>query len=223
MTFRLISALLLGLAGVVVLCSLGTWQVSRMYEKRLQLAEMAAGISVAAVPIPTRYDPEQDRYRPVTAEGRFTGTPLYVLSSKPMIGAGVQVISALEMADGRRILIDRGFLKDDDKHKPLLVAEVQILGNLMWPRDSNQYTPPPDAKTGLWFARDATAMAALLNTEPVMIVASAPTGDGIEPMPVDTSTVPNDHWGYAITWFSLAFVWAVMTAALVWRIRRQQV
>ncbi|EKD61566.1 MAG: hypothetical protein ACD_54C00187G0001 [uncultured bacterium] len=64
-------------------------------------------------------------------------------------------------------------------------------------------------------------MAALLKTEPTFIVAREPTGDGIEAMPVDTSSIPNDHWGYAITWFLLAAVWAVMTVALVWRIRRQ--
>ena len=221
MNFRLISALLLGLAGVGFLCGLGIWQVQRMYEKRGQLEEMTAGISVPAVPVPVQLDPEKDRYRPVTAEGRFTGETLYVLSGKPMIGAGVQVVSVLEMADGRRLLVDRGFLPDDDKHKQLTVGAVKIIGNLMWPRDSNQYTPPPDPKTGLWFGRDAVAMAALLKTEPTFIVAREPTGDGIEAMPVDTSTIPNDHWGYAITWFLLAAVWAVMTVALVWRIRRQ--
>jgi surfeit locus 1 family protein len=222
MNFRLISALGLGLAGVALLCGLGTWQVQRMYEKRAQLDEMTAGISTPAVPVPAQLDPEKDRYRPVTAEGHFTGQTLYVLSGQPMIGAGVQVISVLEMADGRRLLVDRGFLPDDEKTKPLTVREVKILGNLMWPRDSNQYTPPPDPKTGLWFARDAKAMSALLHTEPTFIVARAPTGDGIEAMPVDTSSIPNDHWGYAITWFLLALVWAVMTAALVWRIRRQK-
>lgn len=221
MNFRLISALLLGLAGVGFLCGLGIWQVQRMYEKRGQLDEMTAGISVPAVPVPAQLDPEKDRYRPVTAEGRFTGETLYVLSGKPMIGAGVQVVSVLEMADGRRLLVDRGFLPDDDKHKQLTVREVKITGNLMWPRDSNEYTPPPDPKSGLWFGRDAAAMAALLKTEPTFIVAREPTGDGIEAMPVDTSSIPNDHWGYAITWFLLAAVWAVMTVALVWRIRRQ--
>jgi surfeit locus 1 family protein len=120
------------------------------------------------------------------------------------------------------LLVDRGFLVDDDKHKALTVTDVKILGNLMWPRDSNAYTPPPDAKTGLWFARDADAMAAILHTEPVIIVARAPTGDGISPMPVDTASIPNDHWGYAITWFLLALVWALMTAGLVWRITRQK-
>ncbi len=223
MTFRVFSALLLGLAGVVLLCGLGTWQVQRMYEKRAQLDAMTAGISVPAVPVPVQLTPEKDRYRPVTAEGRFTGEHLYVLSGQPMIGGGVQVISVLEMADGRRLLVDRGFLADDDKHKTLTVTDVKILGNLMWPRDSNAYTPPPDPKTGLWFARDAEAMAALLHTEATFIVAREPTGDGIDAMPVDTSSIPNDHWGYAITWFSLAFVWGIMTVFLLWRIRRRTV
>ena len=171
--------------------------------------------------VPAVLDPERDRYRPVVAAGRFTGETLYVLSGQPMVGAGVQVISVLQMADGRRLLVDRGFLPDEEKHKKLHVTNLTVQGNLMWPRDSNQYTPPPDAKTGMWFARDAVAMAAVLHTEPTFIVARLPTGDGIEAMPVDTSSIPNDHWGYAITWFSLALVWAVMTAGLVWRIRRQ--
>ena len=221
MNIRLISALVLGFAGVAFLCGLGTWQVQRMYEKRGQLDAMTAGISSPPVPVPTTFDPEKDRYRPVTVQGRFTGEVLYVLSGQAMIGAGVQVIAVLETPDQRRLLIDRGFLQDDDKHKVLTVTDVKILGNLMWPRDSNQYTPPPDPETGLWFARDAVAMAEKLRTEPVMIVARSPTGDAIEAMPIDTTTIPNDHWGYAITWFSLAFVWVVMTAALVWRIRRK--
>ncbi|MGB3148971.1 MAG: SURF1 family protein, partial [Paracoccaceae bacterium] len=32
--------------------------------------------------------------------------------------------------------------------------------------------------------------------------------------------VPNNHLNYAITWFSLAVVWAGMTLALAWRIRQ---
>ncbi len=223
MTKGVIFALMLGLSGIMVLCSLGIWQVQRMYEKRTALEAMTAGISEPAVAVPVLPDPQTDRYRPVTVAGRFTGETLYVMSGKPMVGAGVQVISVLQTADNRRLLIDRGFLLDDDKAKTLTVTDVKILGNLMWPRDSNQYTPPPDAKTGLWFGRDALAMAAKLNTEAVMIVARSPTGDRIEAMPIDTGSIPNDHWGYAITWFSLAIVWAVMTVALVWRIRRNEI
>lgn len=223
MNLRVSFAVLLGLSGVVFLSSLGIWQVQRMYEKRGQLDAMTAGISSPAVPVPAIFDPEKDRYRPVTVSGRFTGEVLYVLSGQPMVGAGVQVIAVLQTVDNRRLLIDRGFLQDDDKAKALTATDVDLLGNMMWPRDSNQYTPPPDPKTGLWFGRDAVAMAAKLNTEAVIIVARTPTGDGIEAMPIDTASIPNDHWGYAITWFSLAFVWAVMTVALVWRIRQKAV
>ena len=223
MNLRVSFAVLLGLSGVVFLSSLGIWQVQRMYEKRDQLDAMTAGISSPAVPVPAIFDPDKDRYRPVTVSGRFTGEVLYVLSGQPMVGAGVQVIAVLQTVDNRRLLIDRGFLQDDDKAKALTATDVDLLGNMMWPRDSNQYTPPPDPKTGLWFGRDAVAMAAKLNTEAVIIVARTPTGDGIEAMPIDTASIPNDHWGYAITWFSLAFVWAVMTVALVWRIRQKAV
>lgn len=215
---RLIFPILLGLVGIALLCSLGVWQIGRMYEKRAQLAEMTAGITTAPEPVPTKYDPEKDRFRTVTVAGQFTGEQLYVLSGQPDVGAGVRVISVLATADGRRLLIDRGFLLDQDKHRPLTQKSADLVGNMMWPRDSNAYTPPPDPKTGMWFARDADKMAAALGTEALIIVARNQTGDGIEPMPVDTSAIPNDHWGYAITWFSLALVWAAMTGVLIWRI-----
>ena len=223
MNKRMWVLILLGSAGFAVLCGLGIWQIQRLYEKRGQLDAIIAGISTPAVALPESPNPDTDRYRPVTAEGRFTNEQLYVLSGKAMIGAGVRVVSVLQTTDGRRILVDRGFLPDAEKHKTLTVTNVKISGNLMWPQDSNSYTPPPDTKTGLWFARDTAAMAALLNTEATLIVANAPTGDGIEAIGVDASTIPNDHQGYAITWFSLAFVWALMTVALAWRIRQRTV
>jgi surfeit locus 1 family protein len=79
----------------------------------------------------------------------------------------------------------------------------------------------PIPKTGLWFARDVPAMAAKLNAEPTFfVVAREAPVTGSRRCPVDTA-YPNDHWGYAITWFSLAAVWAVMTGGLLWRIRQR--
>ena len=97
-----------------------------------------------------------------------------------------------------------------------------MTGNLHWPQDADANTPPPDDAKKLWFARDVPAMAGALDTEPLLIVARTATGDGIEPMPLDTSSIPNDHAGYAFTWFALALIWAVMTGALLWRLRDQR-
>ena len=64
-------------------------------------------------------------------------------------------------------------------------------------------------------------MAEALGTEPVMLVAAA-SDDPDAPMPLPVGVnIPNDHLQYAITWFGLAVVWAVMTGYLLWRIKRR--
>lgn len=218
---RMFFPILMGLVGCAVLIWLGSWQVSRMQWKAGVLAEIEAMIDDAPVAPMATPDPVRDKFRPVFVEGRFTGEFLEVLFGVKGASPGVRIIEAFTTSDGRRILIDRGFIEDEARGLPRTAGATRVTGNLHWPIDANSSTPPPDAKTGLWFARDVPAMAAKLATEPTFIVAAEPTGDGITPDPVDTSTIPNDHWGYAITWFLLAIVWAVMTAALLWRIRQR--
>lgn len=217
---RLIFPFLLGVGGVAVLMSLGIWQVQRLAWKQEYLAGIEAKIGAAAVELPDEPSVERDLYLPVTVAGRFTGESLAVLSGKKDVGAGVRVIAAFETDQGRRVLVDRGFVLMDDRDAPREVTEATVTGNLHWPQDADENTPPPDAATGLWFARDVPAMATALHSEPLLIVARAPTGDGIEAMPLDTSTIPNDHAGYAFTWFALALIWAVMSAALLWRLKK---
>lgn len=223
MSRRMIVPLLIGLLGGAILISLGVWQMQRLHWKEGVLADISARIVAEAVPLPATVDPQADRYKPVTVTGRFTGDHLDVLVSRKQIGAGVRVVEAFETQDDRRILIDRGFLTDDDRAAPRVSGAATVEGNLHWPDETDSFTPPPDPKTGLWFARDVPAMAQALNTEPTFIVARKPTDGAIEPMPVDTSGIPNDHMNYAITWFSLAAVWLGMTAYLLWRIRQRTV
>lgn len=220
---RMIFPLILGLAGCAVLIGLGVWQLHRLEWKEALLARIDAMIVDAPVPLMASPDPKADAYRPVSVAGRFTGQRLEVLQGVVGTSPGVRLIEAFETADGRRILVDRGFVAEDSHALPRPPHEATVIGNLLWPDETDSFTPPPDPKTGLWFARDAAAMAAKLATETTFIVAREPTGDGITPMPVDTSAIPNDHEGYAITWFLLAAVWAVMTGYLLWRIRQRTV
>lgn len=223
MTRRMIIPLLIGLLGGAILMSLGIWQLNRLAWKEAVLAEIDARIADAPVALPATPDPQADRYLPVTVTGRFTGEQIDVLVSRKQIGPGIRVIEAFETQDGRRILIDRGFVPQDARSAPRLSGPATVEGNLHWPDEVDGFTPVPDATTGLWFARDVPAMAAAMNTEPTFIVARRPTGGEIEPMPVDSSGIPNDHMNYAITWFSLAAVWLGMTAYLLWRIRQRTV
>ena len=218
---RMIFPILMGVVGCAVSVSLGIWQVQRMHWKAGVLAEITAMIGADPVPLMAAPDPLADKYRPVVVDGTFDATFAEVLAGQKDASPGVRIVAAFATQDGRRILIDRGFLEETLRAVPRPAKPARVVGNLHWPVDANEFTPPPDEKTGLWFARDVAAMAAKLGTEPVLIVAREPTGDAIEPMPVDTSSIPNDHWGYAITWFLLAVVWAVMTGYLLWRIARK--
>ena len=59
---------------------------------------------------------------------------------------------------------------------------------------------------------DAVALDGAVPQVVQRIVGEASLGSGaLTPLPVDTSAIPNDHLQYAITWFSLATVWTLMT------------
>ncbi|MFN4170472.1 MAG: SURF1 family protein [Pseudorhodobacter sp.] len=217
---RVVFPLLLGLVGGAVLISLGIWQMQRLSWKEAIIADIGARIVAVPVDLPASPDPGADRYLPVRAEGVFTGESLDVLVSRKQIGAGVRVIEVFDTG-GRRVMVDRGFVLDGQRGTPRPSGAATVVGNLHWPEEVDGFTPEPDARTGLWFARDVPAMAAHLGADPLLIVARDPTAPGIEPIPVDTSGIPNDHFGYAVQWFGLAAVWLGMTAYLLWRIRRR--
>ena len=222
---RYLSALILGAGGIAILVSLGLWQVRRLAWKEGVIAAIEARIGADPVPLSALSSPDraEDIYRPVSVSGHTTGEELLVLSGKKGEGAGYEVIAAFETEDGRRILIDRGFVGEAGRGLPRAPVKLEVTGNLHWPDETDSFTPPPDPKSGLWFARDVPAMAENLNTDPILVVLRDAEGDmqGIVPVPVDPASIPNDHRNYAITWFSLAAVWAGMTGFLLWRIRQR--
>lgn len=213
--------LVVGLAGVGTLLALGVWQMQRLDWKEGLIAQAGAMMAGPPVALPEAPDPATDRYRPVTVSGTFTGEEAHVLTSDSISGPGFLIVAAFQTDDGRRILIDRGYVPEDRRHDPRPPKAAQVTGNLNWPDDMTASTPAHDAKTGIWFGRDVTAMAAALGTAPVLVVARSDTGDGVTPVPA-SANFRNDHLQYAITWFLLAAVWAGMTLAYLWRIRQRR-
>lgn len=210
--------LIFGLLGVGVLLWLGTWQLDRLAWKEGVLADIEARIDAEPEPLPDEPDPEADRYRPVEVEGRIGQDALRVLVSQKRVGAGYRVISAFDTGT-RRVLLDRGFVAVDSDIPEPPDGEVTITGNLHWPDDRLDSTPENDEADNTWFARDVARMAEVLDTEPVLVITrdSSPEEDNVTPLPVDTGGIPNDHLEYAVTWFSLAFIWAAMTAFFIRR------
>lgn len=224
MSGRVISVVVFGLLGVAVLVSLGVWQLQRLAWKESVLADIAARIEAEPVGLPQDVDREADRYLPVAVEGRFEGETVRVLVSLQGSGPGYRLITGFDV-EGRRVMIDRGFLSESVVQPDPPSGDITVIGNLHWPDEVDGFTPAPDLTRNIWYARDVDALAAQLDAEPVFIIAREISASDapLTPLPVTADGIPNNHLGYAIQWFGLALVWLGMTAFLAWRITRRSV
>jgi len=216
---RLILPLVLGLVGFAILISLGNWQVRRMGEKEAYLAEVEALIDAAPQTVPASVDPVRDRFLAVAAEGVFAGDTVRVLVSHKKMGAGYRLITVLETPEGRRLLVDRGFIRVASEIPALPEGTVEVTGNLHWPEEVDKYTPENDLDKNIWFAREVPVLAAHLNAEEVLLIARSTSYDAgaVVPLGVGTEGIPNDHLEYVVTWYGLAIVWLLMLGLFLWR------
>lgn len=211
------------LVGIVILLSLGKWQLDRLAWK---LDLIAAVETRAHGPVVTIEEALKEtgarEYRHVSAVGRFRpGEEVYLFSQLEDQRIGFQVIAPFDLVSGGTILVDRGFVdaahKSPDAHAgggagQDADAPVTITGLLRESQPAGLFTPPPDQTERVFYGRDVDAMADLLGlnpAEPVLLAADGP-GEGVnvpEGAPEGGHTrlaFKNDHLTYALTWFALA-------------------
>lgn len=221
-----------GLA-LLILISLGAWQLKRLAWKEALLAQVAALQSAPARPL----GPVLDRAA-AGADVGFTRVSVTCpgLAAAPFLQlygiregqAGSRLISACAVASARyrTILVDRGFVGDDISARPPVdaarTAPVELVGVLRAPEPGSFVTPPNDAAANRWFSRDVAAMARALKAPapaPVFLMAetsSNPEWKALVPAPLPAE-IPNRHLEYALTWFGLAGALACVYAAVLWR------
>ena len=215
---------LVGGLGLVALLSLGVWQLHRLDWKESILATITARINEAPVALPAQPVPEADAYRSVSMTGEVLPEELHVYWVTSDQGPGYRVISPFVTDRGRRVLLDRGFVTAKTKLDARSAGPATVTGNLLWPDEADGLTPAPDSVGNIWYARDVAAMAAKLDTQPLLVVTRevnpTPSVNSIMPLPVSTQKIPNNHMQYALTWFLLALVWAAMTGLFLLRSRK---
>ena len=212
---NIIFPICLGFFVVLVLFTLGQWQLSRLQWKNDLLDNIERKLLEQPVNVPVLPTEGLDKYRSVRFSGSLLKEEIHVLTSIKLLGPGFLAVSPFLLDDGRKILVDRGFIPENEKNLSRYWGLIELEGNLFWPNETDGFTPEANLSKNIWFARDIELMSVMLKTEPIMVVITKSSLDhGAKMQSLDVN-LPNNHLQYAITWFSLATIWFFMSIYLI--------
>ncbi len=207
---------LVTLPALALLVGLGIWQLQRLAWKTELIARAEAGLNAPPVPLEgLPADPAALDWRRVVVRGQLLAGRNFAYGSQVRAGQpGARLFTPLRLADGTIVLVDRGFLPQEQlpprEPQPLTrLQEVEIRGVLEDHRGDRRgpFTPENDLAARRWFYLDPAELARWVGrpVEPLVIRAEwakpAVLLAQVEPVRLDRR---NPHLGYAITWFGLA-------------------
>lgn len=214
------------LAGAALLtalfAALGVWQVQRMGWKHDLIARVQARVQAAPVPAPAvgewpavQADPAAFEYRRLRLEGEFIHTDEALVQALTAHGAGFWVMTPLRLADGRVVLVNRGFVSPAQRDPaargaPAPEGPVTVTGLLRISEPGGGFLRKNDPAAQRWHSRDVAAMAAarglpVAGVAPFFVDADAVPQAGAAPVGGLTVLKFSDsHLVYALTWFGLA-------------------
>jgi surfeit locus 1 family protein len=206
---------------LAVLLSLGTWQVKRLYWKEGLLAAIEQRSHAEPVAISTIVVAEEAgepfEYRRAYATGRFLNDSERHFFATFNGQTGYYVYTPLELADGRYLFVNRGFVPYDLKEagtrpESLVEGEQRVAGlaRAKLSEKPSSMVPENDEAKNIFYWKDLDRMAATtgLPAEKVLPffldVDATPVPGGLPRGGVTVIDLPNSHLQYAVTWYGLA-------------------
>ncbi|MGE3830633.1 MAG: SURF1 family protein [Parvibaculaceae bacterium] len=214
--------------GCAILIGLGVWQLDRLAWKEALIADRDARGAAPPITLSAAIAMDDPDFYRVEAKGAFLheGELFYLttVGGKP----GFEVVTPLLTADGLAVLVDRGFVPEemrDPASRPgsQPAGEVEIVGQVSRHEAGQGYfIPDNNAGTNYWYWWDVPAMLTYSHipegrkTVPFILHAVPTPGEKAVPQPVGLGqNLSNNHLQYALTWFSLAAVLAVIAGLMV--------
>ena len=207
---------MLALLALAILVSLGTWQVRRLAWKTALIDTIASRGTEPAIPVEQALaDPAANDFRHVAATGRYRHDLAFAMGSVAERGeVGGRLVVPLVLPDGRTLLVERGWLPErllppatPDSIEP--AGDVALDAVARWHGEDRQglFTPDnrPDRRRWYWYDLAGLRQALGLEPAPLGLVLSRSDTGGDLPLPLPVrADLPNNHLGYAITWYGLA-------------------
>jgi surfeit locus 1 family protein len=206
---------LAALAALIVLVSLGTWQVERLRWKEALIAERTAQLAAPAALLPAQADWPAWSFRRVEALGTFRHDLEQLFGASTYDGQlGHHVLTPLLRADGSALLVDRGWVPADQAHPAArrdgqVEGPITITGIARYRGDdtANWFTPANQPEQAMWFSYDLPTLEQGLDLALLPVVVEADDRPNPGGLPIGGLTriaLTNNHLQYAITWYGLA-------------------
>ncbi len=227
---------LFALAVVSLFVVLGLWQLSRHNEQAAFNRDLEARADPPAASIGDALDTaaagsvDDVDYQLVTATGRFVGDEIVRVANRSQGGvAGQHVVALFELDDGRLVLVNRGFVpqnNDSIEVDPAPVGEVAITG---WLRTTVEqgWLGAADTGEGTVVPRlDVSAIASRLDAATagrvvdVWLLLDGGDNQGLARFPDPVGLPPRDagpHLGYMGQWFVFAALGVIVYGLLLRR------
>jgi surfeit locus 1 family protein len=216
------------LPALIVLIALGVWQLERLEWKETLIFERQSRSQAPAVLLPDGLDQLHSlEFQAVRVRGRLLHDSEFYLAARAFNGqVGLHVVTPLVLEDGRILLVDRGWIPES-RRDPATRPEGQVPGDLEltglvrlpgW-KGPTWLVPDNQPDENIWFWVDPAAMAEAAGLASVIggviggIYVDAGPAEIPGGLPKGGQTrieLPNDHLQYALTWFALALILAVI-------------
>jgi len=207
-------------AGVLLFGALGHWQWQRSIFKR-QLQQAFAAGSLHVEPLGARSLSALPRYLRLEVFGRYDAGHQFLLDNISRDGrAGFEVLTPFVLADGRTLLVNRGWvpLRDGSRDRLPEIAfspsgESTITGRLdLLPVTGLEAGRAPPAIDGPWprltsfpaTAELARALKRVIEPRQLLLDADQPHGYRRDWQPGSATFGPERHLAYAVQWWSFA-------------------
>ncbi|MFD1839649.1 surfeit locus 1 family protein [Paracidovorax cattleyae] len=185
--------ILVGIALFLGFLALGTWQVQRRAWKLALIERVDQRVHAAPVPVPPpaqwpQVDAAGYEYLPVAATGRWLSDRTVLAQATTDLGSGFWVMTPLQQADGTQVLVNRGFVPQDQRARWLPGgealatvdagdAQASVQGLLRMSEPGGSLLRANDPAQQRWYSRDVAAIAAdrqLAHAAPFFIDAGLP-------------------------------------------------
>jgi surfeit locus 1 family protein len=222
---------------IVAMINLGFWQLRRLDERREFNATVEDRIDQPAVAldelVPAGAEVGDDRlsdveWRPVDASGRYLGDQEVHIVNRSQGGrAGDNVVTPLQLDDGRILLVARGFVPLDQEAVPAPSGEVAVEGRLRRSqvRRTGALSDPASGRLTEAQRVDIPRLESQLPGDVVPmyveLTASQPAESGTFPEPIaEPELGEGPHLSYAVQWFLFSAIAVVGWVLAVRRSRR---